>query len=135
LRIGAEDHGWEVELKILHQHVGQVLEAFAGSEAPAELDVDLLLLSAPTRVFKGKLARHNLAGEASPDPDGEGAEPVVRASVRIDGPDIAAADRIPRDLLITGTEVHAKIRCGKCRLSYGLFHGVWECFYEKVLFF
>src|SRR5262249_50570444 len=56
LRIGADDHGWSVELKIPHQHIGQVLEAFAGRESPGELDVDLLLLSAPTRVFKGKLA-------------------------------------------------------------------------------
>jgi hypothetical protein len=135
LRIGDRDRGWEVELKIPHRHVGQVLEAFAGGDAAAELDVDLLVLSAPTRVFKGKLARQQLAAAASPDRDGDGAEPVVRAAVRLDGPDIAEADRIPRDLLVSGTEVHAKIRCGDCRLGYGLFYGVWEWFYEKVLFF
>jgi hypothetical protein len=132
LRIGNKEHGWEIELKIPHRHVGQVLEAFAGRD---ELDVDLLLLSAPTRVFKGKLTRHQLAAAASPDRDGDGVEPVVRASVRIDGPDIPGADHIPHDLLVSGTEVHAKIRCGDCRLGYGLFYGVWEWFYEKVLFF
>jgi hypothetical protein len=134
LRIGDKDRGWEVELKIPHKHVGQVLEAFAADPA-AELDVDLLVLSAPTRTFKGKLARQQLAGEASPDRDTDGGEPVVRAAVRIDGPDIADAERIPPELLVSGTEVHAKVRCGDRRMGYALFYGVWEFFYEKVLFF
>ena len=30
---------------------------------------------------------------------------------------------------------HVKIRCGDHALGYSLFHGVWEWFYEKVVFF
>jgi hypothetical protein len=132
LRIGDKGGGWEVELKVPQKHLGPVLEAFAqgGGE---ELDVDLLLLSAPAKRFKGKLARAQLAGEAVCD-GGEG-EPVVRASVRLDGPGIAVADRVPADLLLTGTEVHAKVHCGRARALYALFYGVWEFLCEKVLFF
>ena len=59
---------------------------------------------------------------------------MVRASVRIDGPDIPESERLPRELLVTGSEVHAKVRCGTCRAGYALFYGVWEFVYEKVLF-
>ena len=39
------------------------------------------------------------------------------------------------ELLIAGTEVHAKVRCGNHALGYSLFYGVWEFLYEKVIFF
>jgi hypothetical protein len=133
LRIGDKAGGWEVELKISHKHLGQILEAFA-AQSSDELEVDLLPVSMPTHSFKGKLTRSALAVEATPDPDSSDTEPVARASVRIDGPDIAAGDRLPHDLLVTGTEVHAKVRCGTCRAGYALFYGVWEFIYEKVLF-
>ena len=67
--------------------------------------------------------------------DNNESEPVVIATVRIEGPDIPAADRLPRELLLTGTEVHAKVRCGNHRMGYSLFYGVWEFLYEKVIFF
>jgi hypothetical protein len=133
LRIGDKGRGWEVELKISHKYLGQILEAFAG-QPDGELDVDLLPVSAPTHTYKGKLARAQLSVEASSDPDSGDAEPVVRAAVRIDGPGIAEPDHIPHDLLVTGTEVHAKVRCGSRRAGYALFYGVWEFIYEKVLF-
>lgn len=133
LRVGDKGRGWEVELKIPHKHLGQVLEAYAG-RLDAELDIDLLLVSAPTRTFTGKLARRHVAVEASPDTDGPDSAPVVRASVRIDGADIPEAERLPRELLVTGTEVHAKVRCGTSRAGYAMFYGVWEFLYEKVLF-
>jgi hypothetical protein len=138
LRIGNKDKTWEVELKIPQKHIGQVLQAFTykGRSADKPLDVDLLLLSAPTKVFKGKLARDKIGGEAVPNTeDTNEADPVVYASVRIDGPDIAQADRIPHDMLLTGTEVHSRIRCGKRAMGYSLFYGLWEFFYEKVVFF
>lgn len=135
LRIGALDKRWEVELKIPQKHVGQLLRGF--DTAPeGELDVDLLLSSEPTRTFKGKLARPQIAGEAVLGQDeSEESEPVVFASVRLDGDDIAEAERIPADMLVTGTEVHSKVRCGTRAMGYSLFHGVWEFFYEKVVFF
>jgi len=49
--------------------------------------VDLLLVSQPTRTFKGRLARDKIAGAAGPGREDLGqSEPVVLASVRIDGP-------------------------------------------------
>ena len=59
---------------------------------------------------------------------------VLLASVRLDGPDIPETERVPRDLLVSGTEVHGKVDCGQRRLGQSLFHGVWEFLYEKVLF-
>ncbi|MBY0525225.1 MAG: hypothetical protein K2R98_17595 [Gemmataceae bacterium] len=135
LRLGAVDRGWEVEVKIPHRSLGEVLGSLSFLGPTAELDVDLLLVSAPTRTFRGKLSRSQLAGEANADPESNEPEPTLHASVRIDGADIPEAERIPRDLLVTGTEVHAKIRCGDRRMGYALFHGVWEFFCEKVLFF
>lgn len=132
---GTRTGDWEVELKIPQKHIGQVLQAFDYVQAD-ELDVDLLVLSAPTKTFKGKLARKDVGGEAVPNRDNNNeSDPVVRASVRIDGDDIAPEDRLPLDLLVTGTEVHAKVRCGSHAMGYSLFYGVWEFFYEKVVFF
>jgi hypothetical protein len=134
VRIGDKSKEWEIELRIPQKHIGQVLHAFKTTGAE-ELDVDLLLLSAPTKIFKGKLARGKLAGEAIPNTeDPNDPEPVVLASVRIDGPGIAAGDRLPRELLVTGTEVHSRIRCGNRAMGYSLFYGLWEFFYEKVVF-
>lgn len=135
LRIGNKEHAWEIELKIPQRNIGQVLKAFDPKDPKAELDVDLLLMSAPTRIFKGKLARSKIAGEASPSrEEGPDAEPVVLASVRIDGPGIAPEDRLPRALLTAGTEVHSKIRCSERALGYAWFYGVWEFLYDKVVF-
>jgi hypothetical protein len=98
--------------------------------------VDILLLTAPTRTFKGKLARSKVAGEANPNRDDNNeSEPVVLAWVRIDGEDIPEDARIPHNLLLAGTEVHARIRCGLHPMGYSLFYGVWEFLYEKVVFF
>ena len=133
LRLGHEAGAWEVELKIPQKHVGQVLAAFGTAN---ELDVDLLLLSDPTRVYKGKLTRDKIAGEASVRrEESDESEPVVIATVRVDGDDIPLEDRLPRERLLTGTEVHAKIRCGDHALGYSLFYGAWEFFFEKVVFF
>jgi hypothetical protein len=135
LRVGDKDQDWEIELKIPQKHIGQVLQAFDKLKTE-ELDVDLLLASRPTEVYKGKLLRRKIAGEAAPTKeDANETEPMVLASVRIDGPDIDPAYRIPRALLTTGTEVHTKIRCGPRAMGYSLFYGVWEFFYEKVVFF
>jgi hypothetical protein len=134
LRLGAKDGPWELELKIPQKHIGQVLYAFERLKVQ-ELDVDFLLTADPTRKFKGKLSRDKIAGEANPNRDDNNeSEPVVIAYVRIDDPSIPADYRIPPELLLTGTEVHTKVRCGNHRMGYSLFYGVWEFFYEKVVF-
>lgn len=141
LRIGFTDpknpkvSDWEIELKIPQKHVGQVLEAFR-DDPKRELDVDLLLTSRSTQTFKGKLSRAKIASQANANRDNNNEpEAVVLAWVRISGKDIAAADRIPVDLLLTGIEVKARIRCGNRAMGYSLFYGVWEFIYEKIVFF
>jgi hypothetical protein len=137
LRIGDPNKSWEIELKIPQKHIGQILYAYGPNAGPdAELQVDLLLASAPTRVFKGRLARGRIGGEATPNKEEvSDTEPIVQAFVRIDGEDIPEDDRIPQSLLVTGTEVHSKVRCGLRPMGYSLFYGMWEFFYEKVVFF
>jgi hypothetical protein len=137
LRIGDKTGEWEIELKIPQKHIGQVLQAFE-IEPNKDRDVDLVLRSTPTRTYKGKLSRKSIGGEATPNRDEQNeAEPVVIAYVRIEGDDIPEESRLPRgeNLLVTGTEVLAKVRCGNHALGYSLFYGVWEFLYEKVVFF
>src|SRR5262249_52966109 len=120
---------WEIELKIPQKSIGQVRAAYgyADRDHPGELDVDLLLISAPTRAFKGKLHWNKIPPRASPDPtDQNGTEPVVLARVRLNGLpvgpddelDIPAGSQVPPELLLTGTEVHARIRCGNHAMGY-----------------
>lgn len=149
LRIGFADpknpklSEWEVELKIPQKHVGQVLRAFKTRDPAEELDVDLLLKTLPTRVFKGKLRHDKIALQAQNQRDAhDEPEPAVYAWVRVqplpdkDGkPDIARDSQIPLDQLLTGVEVNSRIRCGNRAMGYSLFYGVWEFFYEKIVFF
>jgi hypothetical protein len=143
LRVGAKEGPWELELKIPQKHIGQVLKAFGALDTDKpleerELVVDFLLRSRPTEKFKGILRYSRMAGEANPNRDDKDeSEPVVLAYVEIDHPDIPKEYRLSGEkiLYLTGTEVHAKVLCGPHRLGYSLFYGVWEFFYEKVVFF
>ncbi len=159
LRIGNADsphlEDWEIELKIPQKHIGQVLKAYGYADTDGELDVDLLVTSAPTQTFRGKLHITKIAKEANPNRnDNNEPEPVVFARVRI-GPkvdpksgkvlldpqtgekvyDIADGDQVPVPLLWTGVEVHTRVRCGNHAMGYSLFYGVWEFIYEKIVFF
>jgi hypothetical protein len=139
LRLGAKDGPHELELRIPQKHIGQVLAAMAALERagkPQVLDVDFILKTVPERTFKGKLHKDKIAGQADPNRDDKDEpEPVVLAYASIDDDDIAPGDRLPPEQLVSGAEVHAKVRCGNHRLGYSLFYGVWEFFYEKVVFF
>lgn len=142
LRVGQVDPknpklgDWEVELKIPQKHIGQVLRAFKTKEGAEELDVDVLLKTMPTAVFKGKLRRDKIALQAQNERDAhDEPEPVVLAWVRVHGDDIPARYRIPLTELVTSTEVNTRIRCGDRAMGYSLFYGVWEFLYEKVVFF
>jgi hypothetical protein len=136
---------WEIELKIPQKHLGQVLLAYKSktNDPNEELDVDILLTTNPTATYKGKLARGKIASEANPNRDANNeAEPMALAWVRIsprkdkDGNnDIPTDNLVPTHLLLTGTEVHSRIRCGDRPMGYSLFYGVWEFFYERVVFF
>ncbi|HZY88892.1 MAG TPA: hypothetical protein VFE78_28970, partial [Gemmataceae bacterium] len=139
LRLGAKEGPHEIELRIPQKHIGQVLAAMAELERagkPQVLDVDYILKTVPERTFKGKLYRDKIAAQADPNRDDKDEpEPVVLAYVSIDDADIPVGDRLPPEQNLSGAEVHAKVRCGNHRLGYSLFYGVWEFFYEKVVFF
>ncbi len=135
LKLGAKDGPWEIELRIPQKHISQVLKAYEVTNART-LDVDFLLRSDPSRKYRGKLHRERIASEAVANRDEKDeSEPEVIAYVTIDDDDIDPAYRLSREALTSGTEIHAKIRCGKHRLGYALFYGVWEFLYEKVVFF
>jgi hypothetical protein len=126
---------WEIELKIPQKHVGQVFRAFESLKKNEELDVDVLFVSEPTRSYRVKLRRDKIASQANTQKDDNNeTEPVVFAWARMHGNDIAEADRIPPALLLTGGEVHTRIRCGNRPMGYSLFYGVYEFAYEKVIF-
>jgi hypothetical protein len=98
--------------------------------------VDLLVTSTPTRTFKGILYRSKTSGEAVPNRDDHNeSAPVVIAYVSLDDPAIPEDQRVPRDLMVSGVDVRAKIRCGDHAMGYSLFYGLWEFFYEKIVFF
>ena len=135
LKLGAKDGPWEIEIRIPQKHISQVLKAYERSDGQA-LDIDFLLRSDPTRTYRGKLFRDRISSEAVANRDEKDeSEPEVIAYVSIDDESIDPAYRLSREALTSGTEVHAKVRCGKHRLGYALFYGVWEFLYEKVVFF
>jgi hypothetical protein len=135
---------WEIELKIPQKNIGQILAAFNTNGMGNELDVDLLPMTMPTQTFKGKLHRDKISPEAMPNRnDNNESDPVVLAWVRIHPKkdkntgqdDIPEAYRLPSGLLVTGTDIHTRVRCGDRALGYSLFYGVWEFIYEHIVFF
>lgn len=159
MRLGNLKGPWHAELKIPQSNVGQILKAFADPNAhltdndPVKgkrkyLIVDVLLSSQPDTSYEGRLYKDEMAAEAVPNKtDQNENEPVVSAYVKLNipartsapegftDPGIAREKWIPEVHLVTGLEVRTRIRCGKHALGYTLFHGVWEWFYEKVIFF
>jgi hypothetical protein len=142
-RVANLEGPWRAELKIPQRNIGQVLKAFTNpnmhrvdKEGKPYLDVDVLLASEGDRSYMGRLYREGIAGEAVPSKDEHSEnEPVVTADVKLNLPDFPAESRVPENQFTTGLEVRAKIRCGDHSLGYAWFHGVWEWFYEKVIFF
>jgi hypothetical protein len=132
MRLGDKAGPWELELKIPQKHINQVLRAFGPDE---KLVVDILVTSQPTVVYKGILHKSNITGEAIPDRNDQNeSHPVVIAYVSLDDPAIPEGYQLPRDLMVTGVEVHAKIRGRNHPMGYSLFYGLWEFLYEKVVF-
>lgn len=135
LRVGNTAGAWQVEMKIPQSAMSQLLRAYKTGDGNEYLEVDLLVTSAPTQTFRGRLYRRDVMNEAVQNKDDHNeSELVVYAYVRVNDPDMPAHEHIPKDMLVTGVEVHAKIRCGNHSLGYSLFHGAWEFFYEHVIF-
>ena len=136
LRLGNKNGAWEIELKIPQKHIGQALKAFKTTDPNEFLDVDLLVTSVPTATYRGRLYRKYIGGEAVPNRDDHNeSEPIVYAYVRVNEADMPEEQKIPADLLVTGVEVHTKVRCGDHSMGYSLFYGLWEFLYRNVVFF
>ncbi|HEY2911410.1 MAG TPA: efflux RND transporter periplasmic adaptor subunit [Gemmataceae bacterium] len=143
-RVGNIEGTWQVELKIPQRNIGQIMRAFTDPKLHKEeagtkkkyLDVDVMLRSMPDSRYLGRLYQDDMAGEAVPNKnEHDENEPVVTAYVKLNLDDIPQAKRIPEPQFVSGLEVSTRIRCGDHALGYSLFHGVWEWFYEKVVFF
>jgi len=142
VRFGAARGPWRVELKIPQRGIGHVNKAFNRDGAFFEDDhprgygkqkylaVDVLFAGYETEKFAGRLYRSDVLIEAMPNKDDHNeTEPVTMAYVYVDLP----AEQ-QETFKKAGAEVRCNILCGDHALGYSLFHGVWEWFYEKVLF-
>lgn len=142
-RVGNIEGAWQVELKIPQRNVGQIMRAFEDAKLHKAdaigrkfLDVDVLLSSMPDTRYLGRLYQDDLAAEAVPNKnEHDENEPVVTAYIKLNLDDIPQEKRIPESQFVAGLEVRTRIRCGDHALGYSMFHGVWEWFYEKVVFF
>ena len=142
LRVGNLEGAWQIELKIPQRNIGQVMRAFTDPQyhktdkgGRRYLEVDVLLASMPDSRFMGWLYQDDVAAEAVPVKDEHDEnEPVVTAYVKLNLDDMPADVRIPETQFVTGLEVRTRVRCGNHALGYSMFHGVWEWFYEKVVF-
>jgi hypothetical protein len=143
LRLGYVEGTWHIMMKIPQRNIGHIMKAFddpkmhkTDEAGKPYLDVDLLVTNDSDTKRKGRLYLADIAKEAVPNRDDHNeSEPVVMAKVKINLDGIEADRHIPESLFVTGQEVHARIRCGDHAMGYSLFHGVWEWFYENVVFF
>ena len=143
LRIGAVDGPWRVELKIPQRNIGHIARAFATEKLHKKdaagkkyLDVDVLLTNRASAKFPGRLYDEDMSKQAVPNRDDHNeSEPIIQAPVRVNLDDFGPDGQIPAELRVAGVEAHVRVRCGDHAMGYSLFHGVWEWFYEKVVFF
>ena len=147
MKLGATNGPWRGEIKIPQANIGHVMRAFKtdglhlveeapnAQSAPRKyLPVDVLFAGSPDTNYSGKLYESDVSLEAIPNKDDHNeSSPVVQAYIRIDLEGLSEQERAV--LFVAGQELHVKIRCGNRALGYSLFHGVWEWFYEKVIFF
>jgi hypothetical protein len=147
LRLGAVEGPWRVDMKIPQRNIGHVNKAFAtdgrhktepdpkGSGKTVKyLPVDVLFGGFETQKFPGKMYESDVAIEAVPNKDDHNeTEPVIQAYVQVDLSSLSADEQ--KAFKKAGAEVRANVICGDRALGYSLFHGVWEWFYEKVIFY
>ncbi|MDB5309910.1 MAG: hypothetical protein JWO38_4112 [Gemmataceae bacterium] len=142
MRVGNLEGTWQIELKVPQRNIGQIMRAFADpnqhklENGRPYLEVDVMLRSMADTHYLGRLYKDEMGAEAVPNKnEHDENEPVVTAYVKLNLDTIPADKRIPESMFVTGLEVSTRIRCGDKALGYSLFHGVWEWFYEKVVFF
>jgi hypothetical protein len=144
IRVGNLEGAWQVKLDIPQRNVGQILRAFTDPDSYKTdpvgqrkyLLVDVLLASQSDKRYEGRLYRDEMSAEAVANKnEHDENEPIVTAYVKLNVPGTPEDKMIPRSHFVTGLEVRTRVRCGDRALGYTLFHGVWEWFYEKVIFF
>ena len=139
LKLGWVEGPWHVVMKIPQRNMGHVLRAFEtkgkhklDAAGKAYLDCDVLVTSQHETSYPGRLYRDQITQEAVPNKDDHNeSDQVVLAYVKIN---MTGMKAIPQELLVSGQEIHSRIRCGEVALGYSMFHGVYEWFYEKVIF-
>jgi hypothetical protein len=106
---------WELELAIPQSHIGEVRLAFA-QLGVKELDVDILVTSAPKDTFKGRLHLDMISPVAVASSNPNDPEPVINARVRLspkkdakDILDLAKESMVPHHILLTGVQARARI--------------------------
>ena len=141
VKLGAVAGPWRVELKIPQRAIGHINKAFAttgqhqtetvNGKTVKYLPVDTLFSGYETESFAGKLYESDVHIEAVPNRDDHNeTEPVTQAYVYVDLP-----QEKQEQFKKAGADVRVKVICGDRSLGYSLFHGVWEWFYEKVVFY
>ncbi len=110
LRIAQTDGPWQVELHVPEDRIGHVLRAQQTSDSP--LRVRFLLAADPTTTYEGQLVEIDSNTQDHP---GQGR--CVLARVQIEANQISP--------LLPGSQVRARIDCGRCSLGYRWFHDLW----------
>jgi hypothetical protein len=141
LRLGWVEGPWHVVMKIPQRNMGHILRAYntkgkfkMDGDKPY-LDVHILPTSKSDQRYQGRLYKSDITQEAVPNKDDHNeTDQVITAYVKINLADIPQSQHVPKEILISGQEIHARILCGNESSGYSLFHGVYEWFYEKVVF-
>ena len=148
LRVGNIEGDWHAELKIPQRNIGQIRRAFADPQyhkiestpgRDSARSTSMWTCSSAARrdvSYLGRLYEDGVSAQAVPNKnEHDETEPVVTAYVKLNTQAIPRKRWVPVDQFVTGLEVPSRVRCGDHALGYSLFHGVWEWFYEKVVFF
>jgi len=110
LRIAQTDGPWQLELRVPEDRIGHVLRA--KQQAEAALPVRFILAADPTGSYEGRLVEIDTSAQQRP---GEGR--TILAKVQIDAGQVRP--------LLPGSQVRARIDCGRCSLGYRWFHDLW----------
>ncbi|MDG2469745.1 MAG: HlyD family secretion protein [Pirellulaceae bacterium] len=116
-----ESGEWVIELEMLEKKFGHLSKATTVFEE--DLKVTFVLASLPNEKFSGSLISY----DQKADVRGENGN-VILLRIKFDKNDI------PADLLLYGTQVTARIYCGKRPLGYVLFREVYETLQRNVFF-
>jgi hypothetical protein len=145
---------WVLEVKMPEHKIGHILRAEESrrqADDPTPLSVRFILANHPQKSFRGHVEKIETQAEFDKDLN----EHVLRIRVVPEGVVAVHATIVPLDeqagtrevkqlemefengdrvKLAHGTEVHAKVECGKKSMGYVLLRVLIEFFYETILF-